>query len=51
MPRTKSIIRKRFTEGTEVLCSEVEETLLRGEGLLGTALELRTLQDWKLWWT
>jgi hypothetical protein len=51
MPRVKSIIRRRFTEGTEVLCSEIEETLLRGEGLLGTALELRTLDDWKLWWT
>ena len=51
MPRTKSIIRKRFTEGTDVLCSEIEETLLRGHGLLGTALELRTLDDWKLWWS
>jgi hypothetical protein len=51
MPRTRRIIRKRFTEGTEVLCSEVEESLLFGYGCIGTAIELRTLEDWRRYWS
>jgi hypothetical protein len=51
MPRTKRIIRKRFTEGTEVLCSEIEETLLFGYGCIGTAIQLRTLDDWRRYWS
>lgn len=50
MPRGRRIIRKRFTEGTEVLDSEVEETLLFGFGTIGTAIELRTLDDWRRVW-
>ena len=50
MPSTKRIIRKRWTEHVEVLCSEVEETLLFGQGTCGTAIELRTLEDWKRVW-
>jgi len=51
MPRAKRLIRKRFVEGTtEVLEFELEETLLRGRGILGVALELRTREDWvRLW--
>jgi hypothetical protein len=51
MPRTRKIIAKRWTEGTEVLDSEIEETLLVGQGTCGTALELRTLEDWKRIWS
>ena len=51
MPRAKSIIRKRFTEGTEVLCSEIEETLVFGQGCLGVAIQLRSLDDWKRYWS
>ncbi len=50
MPRAAAKIRKRFIEGTEVLCSEIEETLLRGQGIIGTALELRTVEDWQRLW-
>ena len=50
MPRTRNTIRKRFTEGVEVLCSEVEETLVFGQGTLGVAIELRTLDDWRRVW-
>ena len=50
MPRAPARIRKRFTEGTEVLGYELERTLLRGQGCLGTALELRTLDDWTRHW-
>lgn len=51
MPRAPARIRRKYVEGTEVLCSEIEETLLRGEGVLGVAIELRTLDDWKHWWS
>jgi len=51
MPRAPARIRKRWTEGVEVLCSEVEETLLMGRGVLGVAIELRTLEDWRDWWS
>jgi hypothetical protein len=51
MPRTKSIIRKRFSESTEVLCSEIEETLVFGRGVIGVAIELRSLDDWKRYWS
>lgn len=51
MPRAIARIRKRWTEGTVVLCSEVEETLLRGQGVLGVAIDLRTLDDWRHWWS
>lgn len=50
MPRIKRMIRKRYTEGMEVLDSEIEESFLFGKGVLGTALELRTLDDWKRLW-
>lgn len=50
MPRIKRLIRKRYTQGTEVLCSEIEETLVFGSGVLGVAIELRTLEDWKRYW-
>ena len=50
MPRTKRVIRRRYVEGSEILCSEIEETLLRGEGIIGTALELRTVEDWQRLW-
>jgi hypothetical protein len=51
MPRAKRVIRKRFTEGMDVLDSEVEETFLFGRGCIGTAIELRTLDDWKRLWS
>lgn len=52
MPRAPAKIRKRFVEGqTEVLCSELEETLVFGQGCLGVAIELRTLDDWKRIWS
>jgi hypothetical protein len=51
MPRTKRLIRKRFIDGeTEVLPYELERSLLHGQGCLGTALELRTLDDWQRHW-
>lgn len=50
MPRAPARIRKRFTEGTEVLHYELEQSLLRGQGCIGTALELRTLDDWQRHW-
>lgn len=50
MPRAKRMIRKRFTEGMEVLDSELEESLLFGRGCIGTALELRSLDDWQRLW-
>jgi len=50
MPRAPARIRKRWSEGTVVLCSEIEETLLRGRGVLGVAIELRTVEDWRHWW-
>jgi hypothetical protein len=52
MPRAPARIRKRFVEGqTEVLDSEVEESFLFGRGCIGTALELRTLDDWRRLWS
>lgn len=51
MPRATAKIRKRYVEGqTEVLCSEIEESLLFGSGIIGTALELRTVEDWQRLW-
>ncbi len=50
MTRARRVIRKRWTAGTEVLDSEIEETLLMGRGVLGTAIELRTLEDWRRVW-
>lgn len=50
MPRTKRIIRKRWSEGTEVLHYELESSLLMGYGCIGTAIELRTLDDWRRHW-
>jgi len=50
MPRAPARIRRKYVEGTDVLCSEIEETLLLGQGILGVAIELRTLADWKHWW-
>lgn len=51
MPRAKRIIRKRYSEGMEVLDSEIEETFLMGQGCIGTAIQLRTLDDWKRLWS
>jgi len=51
MPRATARIRKRFSEGTEVLCSELEETLVFGQGCIGVAIELRCLDDWKRYWS
>jgi hypothetical protein len=50
MPRAPAKIRKRFTEGIEILDCETEMTLLEGEGILGTVKDLRTLEDWKMLW-
>jgi hypothetical protein len=50
MPRAKRIIRKRWTEGTEVLDYELERSLLSGRGCIGTAIQLRTLADWQRHW-
>jgi hypothetical protein len=50
MPRMPAKIRRRYREGLEILDSEVEESFLRGEGLLGTPPELRTLEDWHTQW-
>lgn len=50
MPRIARKIRKRYTEGMEVLDSELEESLLLGRGVIGTALELRSLDDWHRLW-
>ena len=51
MPRATARIRKRWAEGTDVLCSEIEETLLLGRGVIGVAVELRALEDWREWWS
>lgn len=51
MPRAPAKIRKRWSEGTDVLCSEIEETLLLGQGVICVAVELRTLEDWRDWWS
>lgn len=51
MPRTKRLIRKRWVEGTEVLDYELERSLLEGYGCIGTAYQLRTLEDWKRHWS
>jgi len=51
MPRTARRIRKRFIDGeTEVLGYELERSLLHGFGCIGTAIELRTLDDWQRHW-
>lgn len=51
MPRTARRILKRFVDGeTEVLAYELERSLLHGYGCLGTALELRALDDWQRHW-
>lgn len=50
MPRAARVIRRRYSEGIDILDSEVEEAFLRGEGLLGTPNELRTLEDWQRLW-
>jgi len=50
MPRAPARIRKRWSEGTEVLHYELERSLLNGYGCIGTAIELRTLDDWKRHW-
>lgn len=50
MPRAAATIRSRWSEGTEVLSYELEQSLLRGQGCLGTSLELRTLDDWQRHW-
>lgn len=50
MPQALSRPRKRWTEGTDVLRSEIEQTLLVGRGVIGTAVELRTLEDWQRYW-
>ncbi len=50
MPRMPAKIRKRFQEGIDILDAEVEETLVRGRGLLGTPPELHTLEDWRVMW-
>jgi hypothetical protein len=51
MPRTARRILKRFVDGeTEVLAYELERSLLHGQGCLGTALELRVLDDWQRHW-
>ena len=51
MPRAPARIRKRYVEGTEVLCSEIEETLVFGQGVLGVAIQLRSLDEWKRYWS
>jgi hypothetical protein len=51
MPRAKRLIRKRWTEGTDVLDYELERSLLLGRGCIGTATQLRTLNDWKRHWS
>lgn len=50
MTRATATIRRRWSEGTEVLSYELEQSLLRGQGCLGTSLELRTLDDWQRHW-
>jgi len=51
MPRIKRLICKKYYEGLEVLDSELEESLLFGQGCIGTAIQLRTLDDWKRLWS
>lgn len=51
MPRAPARIRRRYVEGTEVLHYELERSMLHGYGCLGTALELRTLDDWQRHWS
>lgn len=50
MPRATKRILKRYTEGTEILGAELEMSLLHGFGVLGTSIELRTLDDWRRHW-
>ena len=50
MPRAPAKIRRRYVEGMTILDYELERTLLNGTGILGTALELRTLDDWRRHW-
>lgn len=51
MPRTPAKIRKRYEAGLDILDSEIEETFLRGQGLLETPPEMRTLEDWHRLWS
>jgi len=50
MPRATAKIRKRYTEGMEILDFEMEASFLWGYGCLGTAIEFRTLDDWRRHW-
>jgi hypothetical protein len=50
MPRALAKIRKRLQDGLQILESELEQTLVYGEGIIGPAIELRTLEDWKASW-
>lgn len=46
----KGAIRRRHVEGMEILDCELEYSLLMGIGIIGLALELRWLEDWKRHW-
>jgi hypothetical protein len=50
MPRASRKIQKRYDEGVEVLDFEMERCFLVGYGLLGTHINLRTLDDWRFHW-
>lgn len=50
MPRATRKILKRYTEGIEILDSDLEMSFLWGYGVLGTDIALRTLEDWRFHW-
>jgi hypothetical protein len=50
VPRLPAKIRKRQTGPHERLEFELELSLVHGQGIIGTAIELRTLEDWEAAW-
>jgi hypothetical protein len=50
MPRAPARIVKRYAAGVELLDFELEGSLVWGEGIIGTAIQLRTLEDWQAAW-
>jgi len=50
MPRLPPKVRRRSSQDFEVLGRELEESLVWGQGIIGVALELRTVEDWARAW-
>jgi hypothetical protein len=50
VPRTLAKIRKRQADARGRLDFELELSLVYGQGIIGTSLDLRTLEDWEAAW-